>query len=82
MITMAQPEKNIRLGNCGASVFVNELQGSNGAFSKQTVVLQKHFKNKEGKDQYTNSYDLNDLFRLRMVIDKALEHLCFKEKGE
>jgi len=61
---MAQPEKNIRLGNCGASVFVNEIQGANGSFTKRSVTLQKHFKDKEGKDQYTNSYDLNDLFIL------------------
>ncbi len=79
---MTQPKKRISAGSCTASVFVNEVRGPNGTFTKQTVTLQKFYKDKEGKDQYTNSYDVNELFKLRLVIDHILEHLVLKKNGE
>jgi len=73
---MVQPEKRINVGNCTASVFVNEVNSEKGSFQKRTATLQKFYKDKEGKDQYTNSYDVNELFKLKMVITKPLS-ICF-----
>jgi len=77
---MVQPEKRINVGNCTASVFVNEVNSEKGSFQKRTATLQKFYKDKEGKDQYTNSYDVNELFKLKMVIDQTLEYLFLDRK--
>jgi len=77
---MTQPEKRISIGSCTASVFANTMNGPNGSFTKQTVTLQKFYKDKEGNDQYTNSYDLNDLFKLELAIKKAIEYVLFEKK--
>ncbi len=72
---MPQPEKRFKVRNCSASIFVNEFLTTEGKVPIRTVVLQRTFRDKEGKFQYSNSFGANDIPRAILALQKAYEYM-------
>ena len=72
------PEVTYRIGNCSASVFVNEVQGNGQKRKFRSVSVQRSYK--DGDDRkFVSSFGLNDLPNAIRVMQKALEHVEGKE---
>ena len=71
------PETGFRLGNVSATVWSNSNPGeSNREF--RTVQVEQRYK--DGDDwKSSNRFTLDQLLRLRVCIDKAIDHVSKKE---
>lgn len=76
---MNQPEKRFRAGACTASVFVNSVQTPEGEKTIRNVVLQRTFKDKEGKWQGNASFSVADIPKAMLVMQKAYEYLALSD---
>jgi hypothetical protein len=76
-----RPVKKVRAGAISASVFKNTGNGKNGAVEFNTVVLQRSYKDKDGKWQNTGSLRINDLPKAALVLNKVYEHFVCKDVG-
>ena len=54
------PEATYRIGNCSASVFVNEIDGDGGKRKVRSVNVQKSYKDGDER-KYTSSFGLGEL---------------------
>ena len=72
---MGKPEMVFKVGGCTASVFANEMNGSNGKTSVKSVTLQRTYKDKEGHFQYTGSLKVNDIPKAVLALEKAYDYL-------
>ncbi len=70
-------EKRIQVGAVSASVFVNQVETTDGPVPVRNVVLQRIYTDKDGKYQNANSYGVNDLPKAIMALTKAYEHLVY-----
>jgi len=72
------PEVTYRIGNCSASVFVNEVE-SNGQKRKfRSVSVQRSYKDGDER-KFTTSFGLNDLPSAMRVMQLAQQHIEGKE---
>ena len=75
------PEKKFRAGAISATVWLNKGQNVNGEESEyKTISIERSYTDKEGKWQSTNSLRVNDLPKATVVLQKAYEHIVFKEQ--
>ena len=76
------PEVTYRIGNCSASVFVNDVQGNGQKRKFRSVSVQRSYLEGNGDDatrKFTSSFGLNDLPAAIRVLQLALEHVEDKE---
>ena len=73
---MAKPEKKFKCGAVEAAVFVNEINKNGNKLKLKKVSIQKRYKNADGEWKSTNSYDANDLPKLKLVADEAYRYLA------
>ena len=73
---MTKPEKKFRCGAVEAAVFVNEIEKGGKTFTLKKVSIQKRYRDADGNWNSTNSYDANDLPKLRLVADEAYRYLA------
>jgi len=80
---MAQPIKKFVAGNCSVSVFENPIQTKNGATGKSfSVTPQKYYKDKQGQDKFVSSFGINEIPKIRMLLQQSYEFLTLKGKEE
>ncbi len=79
---MTKLEKRIQVGACSASVFVNEVETSNGKASIKNVVLQRTYKDGNGDFQNANSFGINEIPKAILALRKAYEWLALKDEKE
>lgn len=79
---MARPEKKFRCGAVEAAVFVNEIEKSGKTLRLKKVSIQKRYRDTDGNWNSTNSYDANDLPKLKLVADEAYRYLALGQDGE
>ena len=79
---MAKPVKKFRCGAVEAAVFVNEIDKSGKTFKLKKVSIQKRYRDADGNWNSTNSYDANDLPKLKLVADEAYRHLALGKENE
>ena len=72
---MAKPEKKFKCGAVEAAVFVNEVTKNGNKLKLKKVSIQKRYKNTDDEWKSTNSYDANDLPKLKLVADEAYRYL-------
>ena len=72
---MAKPEKKFKCGAVEAAVFVNEINKNGNKLKLKKVSIQKRYKNADDEWKSTNSYDANDLPKLKLVADEAYRYL-------
>lgn len=79
---MAKPEKKFRCGAVEGAVFVNEIFKDGKTLQLKKVSVQKRYKDSDGNWNSTNSYDANDLPKLRLVVDEAYRYLALGQESE
>ncbi len=73
---MAKPERRFKCGSVEAAVFANEIEKSGSKIKLKKVSIQKRYMTAEGEWKSTNSYDANDLPKLKLVVDEAYRYLA------
>ena len=79
---MARPEKKFKCGAVEAAVFVNEIEKSGKTLRLKKVSIQKRYRDADGNWNSTNSYDANDLPKLKLVADEAYRYLALDHDSE
>jgi len=79
---MAQPEVTFRHGSCSASVFANEVNGSDGPFTARNVAFQRRYQDKEGQWQTSGSLRVNDIPKAVLVLNKAYDYLTSNGRAD
>jgi hypothetical protein len=74
------PEKKFRAGAISATVWKNETKSKTGEdIAYYTVSIERSYKDKNDQWQTTQSFRVNDLPRLALVVNKAYEYLNLKD---
>ena len=79
---MARPERKFRCGAVEAAVFGNDIQKDGKTLLLKKVSIQKRYQDVDGNWGSTNSYDANDLPKLKLVADEAYRYLALDRDGE
>ena len=75
------PEKTFRASPVSATVWANEAKTKDGETKMfRTISLERSYKDKEDNWKKTNSMRINDLPKAILVLQKAYEHITFKEE--
>ena len=72
------PEATYRIGNCSASVFVNEVEGNGQKRRFRSVSVQRSYRDGEER-KFTTSFGLNDLPSAIRVMQLAQKHVEERE---
>ncbi len=72
------PEATYRIGNCSASVFVNESSGNGQKRKFRSVSVQRSYKDGDER-KFVSSFGLNDLPSVIRVLQLAQTHVETKE---
>ncbi len=76
---MAKPEKRFKCGAVEGAVFENEIEKNGAKIKLKKVSIQKRYTTAEGEWKSTNSYDANDLPKLKLVVDEAYRYLALSQ---
>ena len=81
-MTENKPYKKFRAGQVSATIWNNEQTNKEGkTFEVKTIQLTKSYTTDEGKTwKDTNSFSLNDLPKIQLVILKAQEELLLSKE--
>ena len=72
------PEATFRIGNCSASVFVNEVDGDSGKRKFRSVNVQRSYKDGD-ETKWTLSFGCGDLPQAIRALQLAQSHVEDKE---
>ncbi len=78
---MAKPEKRFKCGSVEAAEFENEIEKNGEKIKLKKVSIQKRYMSSDEQWRSTNSYDANDLPKLKLVADEAYRYLAL-DKGD
>jgi hypothetical protein len=73
---MTAPEKRFQVGNCAASVFVNDIETRDGPRQVRSVRLERVYKGADGEFRWTAVLRKNDLPKAVIVLEQAFEYLA------
>lgn len=76
---MAKPEKRFKCKAVEAAVFVNEIEKNGQKIKLKKVSIQKRYMTAEEEWKSTNSYDANDLPKLKLVAEEAYRYLVLNQ---
>ena len=80
---MAQPEKRFKCGACEVSIFENTITTKDGKNVRtKKASFQKRYKNSDGEWKSTNSLDVNDIPKAKLVLDEAYKYLALSKDIE
>ena len=68
------PEKTFRIGNCSASVFVNQTSSNGKKREFRSVTVQRSFMDGDER-KFVSSFGLNDLPAAIRVMQLAQQHI-------
>ena len=75
---MAQPEKRFKCGACEVSIFENVVTTKDGnEIRNKKASFRKRYKNEDGEWKSANSLDVNDIPKLRLLLDEAYKYMVF-----
>lgn len=78
-----KPEKKFVAGAIAATIWANAGKGRNGEeVHFRTVAIDRRYRDKNNEWKSTNSFRVNDLPRVSVVLNKAYEYLVLKEEGK
>ena len=78
-MSISKPELTVRIGSISASVFLNEIETTDGKKIVRNVNLQRRYKGEDGSWKTKNSFSLADLPIAIAVLDRALQHVASQE---
>ena len=74
-----RPEKSFKVGAVRAAIWPNTVTSRDGrSFEMRKVVLDRRYRNGDGEWKSTNSFDLNDVPKAVLALQKAYEYLMTK----
>jgi hypothetical protein len=80
---MEKPEHKIRVGAVSATVWKRTHATRDGrTFTKRQVCLDRTYKDGGGEWRSTNSYDLNDIPKAVLALEKAYDYLAQIDRDE
>ena len=80
---MAQPEKRFKCGACEVSIFENTITKKDGKKKRtKKASFQKRYKNTDGEWKSTNSLDVNDIPKAKLVLNEAYKYLALSKDIE
>ena len=75
-----KPEKKFRAGQISATIWSNEKEKDGKKFDVKTIQVTKSYTTDDGKTwKDTNSFNVQDLPKLEVVVQKAKEYLLLSE---
>ena len=75
-----KPEKKFRAGQVSATIWSNEKEKDGKSFEIKTIQVTKSYTTDDGKTwKDTNSFNVQDLPKLEVVVQKAKEYLLLSE---
>ncbi len=80
--TPKHPERAYDAWPVSAGIWRREEEQEDRTVVLYSVRIQKRYKDKSGEWQNTDYFFPNDLPKLRLVVDKAYEYVCLKERDE
>ena len=76
-----KPIKKIQVGTISAAIWENEITGGNGDRTLERVTVDKRYKDAAtGTWKSTGSFNLNEIPKLILALEKAYEFLTCKPK--
>ena len=82
MAAQNQPDKEFRAGTVTAAIWRNEVEKDGRTVVQHTVRVQKRYRDASGEWKTTEYFFPNDLPKLRLVVEKAFEHVSLKGSEE
>ena len=77
---MAQPEKRFKCGACEVSIFENVIITKDGKeMRNKKASFRKRYKNADGEWKSANSLDINDIPKVRLLLDEAYKYMVFNK---
>ena len=77
-----KPEKVFQHGGVKAAIFVNEHEKDGESFTKESISVQRVYRDREGKFKTTTSLHVNDLPKAILVLQKAFDYLTVRHEPE
>ena len=74
----SKPVKSFSTGNIQASIWRNEIEQDGQTVVRQSVRIQKQYKNDKGEWQNTDYYFPDDLPKLILVAQKAFDFVSLR----
>ena len=79
-MTENKPENKFRAGQISATIWSNEKESNGKKFDVKTIQIVKSYTTDDGKTwNDTNSFNVQDLAKLEVVVQKAKEYLLLSE---
>ena len=76
------PEKKFSTGAISATIWKNKGTRKTGEETEyRTISIDRRYKDKEGNWKSTTSLRINDLPKMKLVIEKAYEYLTLREQN-
>jgi hypothetical protein len=75
-----KPIKKIQVGTVNAAIWENEITGDNGERTIERVTVDKRYKDASGNWKSTGSFNVNEIPKLILALEKAYEFLVCKPK--
>ncbi|MFC1735525.1 hypothetical protein ACFL1X_05370 [Candidatus Hydrogenedentota bacterium] len=77
--TPEKPEINFKVGAVRAAIWKRTRTNRDGTiFQTHKVVLDRTYKDKEGQWKHTTSFDVNDVPKAVLALEKAYDYLLSK----
>jgi hypothetical protein len=77
-----KPERVFQHGGVKAAIFINEHEKDGESFTKESISLQRVYRDREGMFKTTTSLHVNDLPKAILVLHKAFDYLTVKHEPE
>ena len=77
-----KPEKVFQHGGVKAAIFTNEHEKDGESFTRESISVQRVYRDKEGMFKTTTSLHVNDLPKAILVLQKAFDYLTVRHEPE
>jgi hypothetical protein len=79
---MGKPVKSFRAGAVEAAIFENERTVGGKKLKMSNVVFRRSYKDKDGNWQNSDSFGINDVPKVELLLKKSYEFMLVGERAE
>ena len=77
-----KPERVFQHGGVKAAIFVNEHEKDGESFTRESISVQRVYRDKEGQFKTPTSLNVNDLPKAILVLQKAFDYLTVRHEPD
>lgn len=74
-----QPEKKLRVGSISATIWNNPKESNGQTFDYKTLNVERSYKDPKGEWKKTNSFRVNDIPKVQLLLDEAYKYAMLNE---